>query len=474
MRKIIVLLMVLFIFACGENSSSPKEQLAKPENLTADLQEGLLIKLSWDDVSGDESGFIIQRHLESENYLNFAEVDANVQEYFDTNLETNKTYYYRIAAIKDDDQSDWSNSAIAHTPSDVAAPSNLHVVDLANDHIILNWNDNTNDETGFTLERKTGNNGFQEIVQLNSNVTEFNDSSVDPITTYHYRIAAIRSSGNTGWSDEISVTTPPSVNGLEFGEDESFEILTWNIEHFPLNNDITVGYVVETINQVDPDIIALQEIESGSHFYQILDQLEGWTGYKANSAYYNIDLAYLFKTEMIQVNSVYEIFGGDYYFPRSPLVAEIEVNGANLVIINNHLKAMDGVENEERRRQACILLEEYISNNHDDDNVIVLGDMNDLLTDTGNNNVFNSFILKPEKYTFTDMDIAEGNQAYWSYPGWPSHLDHILISNELFDEFESDGSSIQTIRVDLYLSGGLNEYEDNVSDHRPVGLKFEL
>ena len=35
------------------------------------------------------------------------------------------------------------------------------------------------------------------------------------------------------------------------------------------------------------------------------------------------------------------------------------------------------------------------------------------------------------------MNIALGPSSNWSYPTWPSHLDHILISDEVFDEFEN-------------------------------------
>jgi hypothetical protein len=123
--------------------------------------------------------------------------------------------------------------------------------------------------------------------------------------------------------------------------------------------------------------------------------------------------------------------------------------------------------------EACNKLDTYISNNFPDDEVIVLGDLNDMLTDS-QNNVFISFLNEEDEYVFTDMAIAEGSQIYWSYPFWPSHLDHILITNELFDEFELDNSDIQTLMIDTILDNGLNEYDDNISDHRPVGLKLEI
>jgi hypothetical protein len=36
------------------------------------------------------------------------------------------------------------------------------------------------------------------------------------------------------------------------------------------------------------------------------------------------------------------------------------------------------------------------------------------------------------------------------------------------------GAVTQTIKVDSYLQGGFNEYDQNVSDHRPVGISLPL
>ena len=79
-----------------------------------------------------------------------------------------------------------------------------------------------------------------------------------------------------------------------------------------------------------------------------------------------------------------------------------------------------------------------------------------------------------ENYLFADMEIAEGSSAAWSYPWWPSHIDHILITNELFDEFVNGSSTVQTIKIDEYMEGGFDDYYENISDHRPVALKLEF
>ena len=114
------------------------------------------------------------------------------------------------------------------------------------------------------------------------------------------------------------------------------------------------------------------------------------------------------------------------------------------------------------------------SENYLNSNVILLGDLNDNLTDQLENNVFEIFLDDIEIYRFADMGIAIGNNSNWSWGNGSSHLDHILVTNELFDEFENPDSKAETILIDDYLQFGWQEYEDNISDHLPVGLKLKF
>jgi len=285
-------------------------------------------------------------------------------------------------------------------------------------------------------------------------------------------------------SGPTSIEPPavPTLDSLFFGTDSTFEIVTWNIQNFPKLNMITADYVIQIIMAIDADVVALQEIESNSYFDYVVDELN-----EIDSIYigdrFNSNLAYIYKSDVIDIDDIFEIYNSDDYnreFPRSPLVMQMHYNGNDIHVINNHLKAMgDGAMNlndpwdeETRRFDACNLLNEYIAANLVLSNVFILGDLNDILTDEQSNNVFWVFISQPDSYIFTDMEIAEGSYSNWSYPGWPSHLDHILITNELFDEFALPSTVIQTLKIDNYLEGGWDEYYDNVSDHRPVGLKL--
>ncbi|MDP8267213.1 MAG: endonuclease/exonuclease/phosphatase family protein [Candidatus Tenebribacter davisii] len=346
--------------------------------------------------------------------------------------------------------------------------------------VTLSWNYDNGVVEGFLIQRKVEGEAFTTIDSVAAGTYEYLDSDVTVDQTYDYQVASIFAGSQYEWSDDVSVYVREGFQSLTFGTEATIDVVTWNIEHFPKNLDTTVNYVSQIMRGINADIYALQEIESNPYFEELIEKLNNedpvntWDGYRANTSGYSIDLAYIYKSDQVQLGNIYEIYQDDWYaFPRNPLILEFTFSGNDLIMINNHLKAGGDSDDEARRLEACNKLDTYISNNFPDDEVIVLGDLNDMLTDS-QNNVFISFLNEEDEYVFTDMAIAEGSQIYWSYPFWPSHLDHILITNELFDEFELDNSDIQTLMIDTILDNGLNEYDDNISDHRPVGLKLEI
>ena len=281
--------------------------------------------------------------------------------------------------------------------------------------------------------------------------------------------------------EPTSIAQDPS--DLGFGTRDTLDVVTWNIEEFPKNGQATVDAVMDILNGMDADIVALQEISDVASFERMVDQMPGWAGY-VDSEWY-AGLAYLYRTDTIEADSNYEIYTTEAYwrpFPRSPQVMEFRFGGHDFVVINNHFKCCgDGLlgpdnpwDEETRRRDATDLLKAYIDTHFDHRSVIVLGDLNDSLTDTNPNNVFASVLNEPDRYRFTDMGIAEGARSGWSFPSYPSHLDHILISSELFDGFDHEDSSVLSLPVDDMFFDGWQAYERTVSDHRPVGLRMAI
>ena len=268
--------------------------------------------------------------------------------------------------------------------------------------------------------------------------------------------------------------TPSDENpdSNSFGTEQTLEVMTWNLENFAKNGDVTVDRVAQILDSLDVDIIALQEIENVAKFNQLDQQLTDWQGYVSSGAAYDINLAFLYRNELDP--EIYQILTSEWYaLPRSPLVMEVQVDNKDFIIINNHFKAGGDADDLARRREGSEILHQYIISHYDSENVIALGDLNDQLTDSNQMNVFLPFLNDTDNFLFADYSLEVAGVENYSYPNWPSHLDHILISNELFDEFTQENSDIQTLHVDNFFIN-FDQYEENVSDHLPVGIKLFL
>lgn len=273
-----------------------------------------------------------------------------------------------------------------------------------------------------------------------------------------------------------------SVGEINFSTVETLEVVSWNLEYFPKNGQNTVDYVAAIINKLDADVIACQEVSDQSAFNSLISKLNNYSGYYVQSTQ---GLAFLYNNHRVDVNQFYEIYTGSGYsgpFPRRPLVMDFNFQNKHFIVINNHLKCCgdgylnisDSWDEETRRLIAMDLLKSHIDLHFPDKNVFVVGDYNDELTDPVGNNIFRNVLDDKENYLFADIGIATGNPSGWSYPGWPSHLDHILVTNELFSSLDDDASKIEALKLELVLGGGWDEYEENVSDHRPVALRLML
>jgi len=475
-------LYLVSLISCPEKPTGP-DGIAVPTNITIELVSGNTIRLTWDCKSDDISAFNIERRVgENPWQFNYAVVDPDsysFSEPFNPNSDTLTAY--RVRAIADIDTSEASAACVLF-PSKTT-PNNLSIKQIDLQNFRLHWQDNSIGEDYFAIDKKTGSGDWRfNYVLLSGNSTEYIDKAGSASDTVYYRISAkIGNSRSAVSSTVFRKLASLSLENLYFGTEKSFEVATWNLQNFPRNNDITISSVARAIQSLDIDIIALQEIEGSNGFYSLVDSLDHYQGFRASSAYAGMNLAFLYNPNSVTIDSVYEILENEWRaLPRSPLVLKGAWYGIPFIVINNHYKCCgDGIiengntdDEEYRRFRASELLENYIQSHFDDQNVIVVGDLNDEITDHQNNNVFQPFINQPDAYLFADMNIATGSSALWSYPTWPSHLDHILISNELFDEFNDTRSDIQTIIIDNYLSDGWNEYAVKISDHRPVALKI--
>jgi len=79
--------------------------------------------------------------------------------------------------------------------------------------LTLTWTDNSTNEDGFAIERKTGPTGtFAQIATVGPRVTSYVDSGIASVTTYCYRLLAFNTAGNSAYSNEACGTTLQNVS----------------------------------------------------------------------------------------------------------------------------------------------------------------------------------------------------------------------------------------------------------------------
>jgi len=254
------------------------------------------------------------------------------------------------------------------------------------------------------------------------------------------------------------------------GTSSSLDIVSFNIEGFPKAGYSSVTALSALIKTIKPDVVALQEVASQADFNRLVKLMPGWTGvfYPINNDEWN--LAYLVKESEIEIlpGTARTLFENDSRaFPRPPFEIKVKHSGTGEVIllINLHLKCCGGAENESSRRSASQQLKDYLDAQHPDEAVVMLGDYNDEISSpSAEENPFINFIQDASAYKFADMAIAKGSQLWGSYPSWPSHIDHILMTDELFPAIDTT--------VVLKVSPCYPDYNEVLSDHRPLGIKI--
>jgi subtilisin family serine protease len=94
------------------------------------------------------------------------------------------------------------------------APSGLSATSVSSSVIKLSWTDNSDNESGFKIERKEGESGsFSEIATVAANSTSYNDSGLSTSTAYQYRVRAYNSLGASGYSNEAGIAPGEGSSG---------------------------------------------------------------------------------------------------------------------------------------------------------------------------------------------------------------------------------------------------------------------
>src|SRR5262245_33748200 len=89
--------------------------------------------------------------------------------------------------------------------------------------LTLSWSDNSTNEVGFRIERRTDTTGtYAEIATVGVNTASYTDVNLPNGTTYCYRVRAYNAGGTSGYSNEQCATTLVTLTVAKSGTGDGF------------------------------------------------------------------------------------------------------------------------------------------------------------------------------------------------------------------------------------------------------------
>ncbi len=186
---------------------------SSPDSLKAISITSGQIHLSWNDVD-DETAYKLQYKLLN-RFETIAILDSNVTNYIHKGLTASKKYTYRVKALNQ--YGSLSSVEKTITTSDLpegepAAPSDLRGTRLSSGCINLEWIDNTNNESGFEIERQVGDDGSYALFAIfDADVTHFSDTWIQESKVYYYRVRAFNGNVYSDYSNEAKVSSQTHI-----------------------------------------------------------------------------------------------------------------------------------------------------------------------------------------------------------------------------------------------------------------------
>ncbi len=296
-----------------------------------------------------------------------------------------------------------------------------------------------------------------------------------------------------------SLASTEIADALTLGRDKTLDIVSWNVEWFgsptmskhASSFDEQLTAVSEKIIELDADIYAIQELVSdnvnGDFLQPLVEKLNVLAGedlYAASmGARYSHDdsapstdypaqrICYIYNQTTVSNLGDFSMFSdlypdtstasidgytGDassfWASGRLPYLfeAEVFIDGMkeNIKLVNIHAKCCQ--DSHSRKLADAKFLMNELNTNYSNDNLVILGDYNDYLEGSMTSGASSPYASWFETKDYFDHVITSS-----------TNIDHITISNELYDEYQ-------------VLTNNTSEENVSISDHHPILLRLKL
>jgi hypothetical protein len=176
--------------------------LNAPENVYLQTLELQGVKILWEDKSGKEDGYKVEKNSGS-GFTEIATLSANSTSYMDTISGTptpplNLTY--RVKAYNATLASSWKEISTVY--SGLGSPTNLAIVDSSFWKFTIQWQRNSSIATGYNVERKKDANIYVTLANVGATISSYVDTLKDS-GSYFYRVKAKKDNLYSAYSNEV-------------------------------------------------------------------------------------------------------------------------------------------------------------------------------------------------------------------------------------------------------------------------------
>lgn len=203
-----------------------------PSGLQAGLSESGSVALSWVDNSEDEVNFLIQWN-NGGGWVGLAYVPANTTEYVHLEPTPAADNLYQVLAVGNGSTLSAASNIASVSVSGLPVPSTplaLEAVSAGHDAAVLVWEDTSNNEVRFLIERAEDGGDFTPLAAVDANTDVYRDITVQAGKSYEYRVRAQNAAGASDYSNIAGVvvqvidaepTTPATPTAVAAGIDQS-------------------------------------------------------------------------------------------------------------------------------------------------------------------------------------------------------------------------------------------------------------
>jgi hypothetical protein len=184
-----------------------------PSNLAASALSSTQIQLSWNDNSSNETSFRVEMRTGANPFVEIGSVATNAIDANVTSLSPATTYDFRVRARNGSGDSAYTNVASATTlsaGSPPAAPSAFSAATGSSTSLLLQWQDNSNNETSFVIQRQSGFS-FVDFSSSPANTAAATLVGLTPNTSYTLRVVARNGAGDSAPSNVSTASTLPTA-----------------------------------------------------------------------------------------------------------------------------------------------------------------------------------------------------------------------------------------------------------------------